>query len=449
MEKELDFIQKRKKRTSFIKMCLDFYLNLKTNKKLPISQVEKFTHEQADKYLLIETFSNLLSEKNISAITQMTQAGYIPQPKQNQKLAQLIRSEFIYPNYFLKTHQNLSFYLDNGLNLPPENRYDLFCLLLNQKSATKYMSLLGTDYSIQLAQELEKEKQEQNGDDESTSFALDFFSYDSPSPASLSEIAPLFSYMEKWIKQEPAFYKNVWCHFCHNIVFRHERDLLGYERDIVKLIKKLYEQFILPNWAAMNTKDRKEIIDAFNEKHEYLIKKQKEKESYLWHDELEKLNTLRTQINAISIADNTATMQPVSFDDILNKTRKLFSQQNTIITHSFTEKDLPLQAQEILNKIKQIHVYMSSNIHYLDAAQRIWVENMIDKRIPEIIKKYSAFSIEDRENLKNHEGKTPYALCIDSFSNIYSEFEQISEQIKQNHLSDFSAVNKYTRQFKH
>ena len=70
--------------------------------KLNQLEKEKNNIQVAEQNLLEQTFSNLIKEKNLSAITKMTQAGYRTNTIQEQNLSNYIRKEYFSPHIALK-----------------------------------------------------------------------------------------------------------------------------------------------------------------------------------------------------------------------------------------------------------------------------------------------------------------------------------------------------------
>lgn len=106
-------------------------------------------------------------------------------------------------------------------------------------------------------------------------------------------------------------------------------------------------------------------------------------------------------------------------------------------------ENLPEISKNIIKDINELYSNIKKN-----NAEDFDVDNLFEKRLPEVLDKYFKIAEKYRDNLKNNEGNTAQDLLIESLENIRSNFDKKWENINMQALSSLSATNKYTRKFK-
>lgn len=116
---------------------------------------------------------------------------------------------------------------------------------------------------------------------------------------------------------------------------------------------------------------------------------------------------------------------------------------NNKVTEHIVIENLPEVPQNIIKEITELYNNIKSNdIEDFD------IDNLFEKRLPEVLDKYFKIAEKYRNKLKNNEGNTAEDLLIESLENIRSNFDKKWEDINMQALSSLSATNKYTRTFK-
>lgn len=146
-----------------------------------------------------------------------------------------------------------------------------------------------------------------------------------------------------------------------------------------------------------------------------------------------------------------------NINDIISNVKEQYNEsyiEKTVIQHMkeetqhITIANLPNEAKE---KLKEIHILYrkihQSNIKPTE-TELYNVNNLFEKRIPEILKRYLTIDEQYQTTLTNTNGKNAQELMIDSLVNIYSNFNQVWENINSQAVSSLSATNKYTQHFK-
>lgn len=114
-------------------------------------------------------------------------------------------------------------------------------------------------------------------------------------------------------------------------------------------------------------------------------------------------------------------------------------------SHNVVAKELPKEVSYLLESITELYGKISDRA---TPEEKFNVDNLFEKRIPEILKKYVTIDPEYRTTLLNSNGKNAQELMMDSLENIKSHFTSTWEQINQAELISLSATNRYTTNFK-
>lgn len=117
------------------------------------------------------------------------------------------------------------------------------------------------------------------------------------------------------------------------------------------------------------------------------------------------------------------------------------------VTNSITMDQLPKAAKGLIEEINTIYQKVSRSGQTLP-EDVFDINNLFEKRIPEILTKYLTIDSVYRTTMTNREGKNAEELMIDSLENIKSNFENAWQSINEQQLSSLSVTNKYTKNFK-
>ena len=116
-------------------------------------------------------------------------------------------------------------------------------------------------------------------------------------------------------------------------------------------------------------------------------------------------------------------------------------------SRNHTVEQLPPAATKLLDDINE--VYKKVSISGKEIPGEIFdINNLFEKRLPEVLKKYLTIDPLYRTTMTNREGKNAEELMIDSLENIKSNFENAWQSINEQQLSSLSVTNKYTKNFK-
>jgi hypothetical protein len=140
----------------------------------------------------------------------------------------------------------------------------------------------------------------------------------------------------------------------------------------------------------------------------------------------------------------------------LHKTKEVYSDNylndqtikaNINSAKTTTFKLLPLMANEQLNKIKLQYASLGQ-FDNLNAKDIFDMENIYEKRIPEVLQKFLSMSPEYRTSLKDINGKTAEDLMLESLKNFSDKFENILHTANENKLKNLSVMSKYSQKIK-
>lgn len=127
---------------------------------------------------------------------------------------------------------------------------------------------------------------------------------------------------------------------------------------------------------------------------------------------------------------------------------KLVAEESSKLDSHNHVKDLPSKAKNILEEIKHDYLSLNKKIDELSEEERFNLNNLWNKRIPEIINKYLRADPEFRTTMKNNSGKTIEDLMVESLSNIHDILNKIQESHSNNVLHEMAAMSTYTKTLK-
>ena len=239
------------------------------------------------------------------------------------------------------------------------------------------------------------------------------------------------------------------------------------------LIKNPYKKWQIKNRNKLNIDKMKEnLIDPVRNYSEFIFKDVSMAEIFRHLDKLEYLKTEFTTKNLVysgyyipfeleavinKLKDMPTTLCNQEIDNDKKHIEQLYS-DNTInqllieetnkMINTNNVNQLPQLAKEILNDIKKSYIELNKVLDKIDESEKFEVDNLWNKRIPEIINKYLSVPSEFRNDMKNSNGYTIEDLMIDSLNNIQDKLQQIILNHTQNVLYEMSAINRYTKAIK-
>lgn len=112
------------------------------------------------------------------------------------------------------------------------------------------------------------------------------------------------------------------------------------------------------------------------------------------------------------------------------------------------KNDLPTDVLVILKDIEEKYHFICQNKANNPLINLYEINNLYQKKIPEIVKKYLLIAPEYRVELKNADGKDAKQLMIESLSNIQAVFNENYQDINELLLRDLSASQRHTKAIK-
>ena len=251
-----------------------------------------------------------------------------------------------------------------------------------------------------------------------------------------------------------------------------------------KECKELLDKQDVKLEAFTNTlKEYIQSSDFYNTQLHNLVKaKSKNKKHYLYTDPYKHLINIFTNENREVVLKNMPYEKFMKFVDklkviypsyeanvLMSEIKKIIDEyykngaENTTVKSAIIKT--PVKSVQVKHEVKQIEHIALENLPEISKniikdinelysnikknnAEDFDVDNLFEKRLPEVLDKYFKIAEKYRDNLKNNEGNTAQDLLIESLENIRSNFDKKWENINMQALSSLSATNKYTRKFK-
>lgn len=112
------------------------------------------------------------------------------------------------------------------------------------------------------------------------------------------------------------------------------------------------------------------------------------------------------------------------------------------------KNDLPADVLSILKDIEEKYHFICQNKGNNPLINLYEINNLYQKKIPDIVKKYLLIAPEYRVELKNVEGKDAKQLMIESLNNIQAVLNENYQDINELLLRDLSASQRHTKAIK-
>lgn len=176
----------------------------------------------------------------------------------------------------------------------------------------------------------------------------------------------------------------------------------------------------------------------------------------------EEINKIIKKLNYSHISESHSTilnnivnkLYKKDMNNIFDKTQSNFSANmvesltmKAIKNEQHNIKDLPKSALILVNDIEIIYKKIKDN-GCSDIDKISQLNNLLEKRIPEILGKYLKVDLEYRLSMTSSQGKNAEDLMIDSLTNIKVSFNNVYEQMNQQTVDSLSATNRYTQSIK-
>ena len=105
---------------------------------------------------------------------------------------------------------------------------------------------------------------------------------------------------------------------------------------------------------------------------------------------------------------------------------------------------LPNSTQNIINSIQAVYNSLENHRNDLNDEQIFLIDNLFEKRIPEVLQKYFSIDQEYRNTMKTSQGKNAQELMDDSLGNFKNKLSEILEAVNANKLSDLNVSQRYS-----
>lgn len=146
--------------------------------------------------------------------------------------------------------------------------------------------------------------------------------------------------------------------------------------------------------------------------------------------------------------DLAVTKQNIELIYVDNHMDELIIKESMKMIERTNTKDLPKVASDLLFDMKENYIALYKKINSLNPEEQFILENLWEKRVPEIISKYLHIDKEDRLTMFNRNNQNAEQLMIESLENINSNFISMKANKNEEGLSSLSVTHKYTKNFK-
>ena len=253
----------------------------------------------------------------------------------------------------------------------------------------------------------------------------------------------ILAYVYDFTTQNPQKTLDIWIDFIKGTHIYHS---VSYEGENLKdkrinlcyseLIKNYYNNFI------------KNMLPTLEKSELYKIELQIKKADKKYGHKSEVYNNILEDIHQIKNSDIEIHRLSKISQNIFPEKAQKFMKQTNIEREKINKENLPSNIKEKYNFIHKKFDFIINNKAVVDPKDYFMAEKIISSRIPEILKEFLKFDMEDRNTLKNYDNKTPTDLCIESLDNLTELFTKIVDTIKNEQLNKLSVLSRYSREFK-
>lgn len=130
------------------------------------------------------------------------------------------------------------------------------------------------------------------------------------------------------------------------------------------------------------------------------------------------------------ILDESDNMKSNMVSDVINNIK------------NFKETDLPADIKAIVDEIRAI--YREITPSKLNSEQKLELNNLYNKRFPQVLEEYITVSPRYKEKLKSH-NENPDTLLFESLSEIKTKINDIFESIQETNLTKMKVTHRYLK----
>ena len=137
----------------------------------------------------------------------------------------------------------------------------------------------------------------------------------------------------------------------------------------------------------------------------------------------------------------------VGKDFIQQKIKEIYSEnnQNLQFHHSiqynnqiFSKEKLPKKFEQLVDSINALFIKIQNNENYLEDYQVDNINKLVNEIVPQSIEQYLDIDIENRQSLKNIQGKNADDLLFESLNNIKDSLQPVITLIEEKKLEKLS-----------
>lgn len=120
-------------------------------------------------------------------------------------------------------------------------------------------------------------------------------------------------------------------------------------------------------------------------------------------------------------------------------------QTTQVLSTNYKVSSLPKNTQDTIQEIQSVYTALQAHKSTFSDEQKFLVENLFDKRIPEVLQKYFSIDKDYRVNMKNLEGKNAQDLMDESLTNFKNKLTEVLDNINAAKLSDLNVTKRYSK----
>lgn len=104
---------------------------------------------------------------------------------------------------------------------------------------------------------------------------------------------------------------------------------------------------------------------------------------------------------------------------------------------------LPQEALNQLQEIEECYTNLQAHTSKMSQEQKFNIDNLLDKRLPEVLQKYFNIDEEYRTTLQTVKGETPKDLLLSSLNSINEHIHALEKSINEQHMQELQVSKRY------
>lgn len=137
-------------------------------------------------------------------------------------------------------------------------------------------------------------------------------------------------------------------------------------------------------------------------------------------------------------------------NDLISKTRGINMSERVVLNiqknlqlQQYNVKNLPGDASNQLKEIEDCYITLQAHTSKMTQQQKFECDNLIDKRLPQVLQKYFNIDEEYRTKLKTIDGETPTDLLLASLQSINENIHELQLSLNEQHMQELQVSKKY------